>query len=637
MRTGIQLKIKTSIALLVAFMALMAVTSMITFRASTMQAFVVANEQKSLIHKLAGQTEKLTAKDSLIQNFEATTNQIDWGMNALILGDKQQGLRRSPDMKVNQTLVTIRDDWDQTCVTIADFIKAIEENDQPAIQRALPSLRKSYGALVSHFDRLTNIFEGKIKNESEDHKTSQISFLIFALALGATTFAMLNKGVIRPIQILAEKSRRIASGDSKRAIVIRTRDEINEIASSINTLFLQLTKVNSSAEPPAESRDNTRREDSASQETFKDTEMENKNNIDTLITGLEQLAEGDLTVKLSAGSNEDEDKLAKRFNKATAHLNGLLAQIDQMMKQAAQASSSIVSGAGALAAGAEKQTLRTVEIVSTVDFLNRSTDENTKHTDLITSAAQEMRKNTQGGQKIITEFHDALDSIADTLQDSTDTLSSLASLNTQISEISKAIGDISDQAATSESSLERTGKNGVATAVDDIKALANRTASLAEKTEQIVTNMKTNINSVVGNIALATLEINRGQNLVSHVENELKPGSSQANGIIDIINQVNETSERQSLTTFELKRDVEMVGDFAQEQATESHSIAQEAGALQTAIQSLQDTMLKFQIDNDALHLSAEAETRSAGSKQEDEKDEKNTAEKSDNSAETVF
>lgn len=470
--------------------------------------------------------------------------------------------------------------------------------------------------------------------------------IIVSISLGLFSSNYLSKNIksvvdkakgIKEIDIvnLARWCEQLAEGDLNIKLVsgltlleINTKDEIGELADSINQINAKIQETIGSIGKAIESIKGTVHESNdlvnaavngnlskrSDASKFHGSYKELINGLNATVDAvvlpinessqiLEKLATGDLTVRMTGEYKGDYAAIKNSINSLADSFSTALAEVSEAIQATASASNQISSSAEEMAAGAQEQASQTTEVAGAVEEMTKTILETTGS---VNSAAQESKlasDNANKGAKKNEEAKRGIDNIVETAQQTGQIISSLARKTDQIGEIAQIIDDIANQtnllALNAAIEAARAGEQGRGFAVvaDEVRKLAERTAKatkeIAETIKLIQKEAKDADNSMVeaGRSVAIGIQLNEE---VAEVLDEILDATRKSS---DMINQVAAASEEQSSAAEEISRSIESINSVTQESAQGIQQIARASEDLSRLTVNLQDLVSRFKLD----------------------------------------
>ncbi|MHB9144649.1 MAG: methyl-accepting chemotaxis protein [Symbiobacteriia bacterium] len=281
-----------------------------------------------------------------------------------------------------------------------------------------------------------------------------------------------------------------------------------------------------------------------------------------ITTAAQQMARGDLRIKdVKVRTRDEVEDLGIAFNQMTANVRNLIAEIvqaaedvaasaDQLREasgQTASASQQVAQAMGGLASGASEQSqgsVRAAQITSelkqaisqvaagaqeqsrhiqttavTADKLSRDLDDLVAIVERIRQASTQNGDSAREGLDVVNRTVGGMERIRQAVGDATGRLKELDVASNQISQITQVITDIADQtnllALNAAIEAARAGEHGKGFAVvaEEVRKLAERSASSAREITALVTGIQTGTRNVVEAMGRSNSEVESGTDL----------------------------------------------------------------------------------------------------------------------------
>ncbi len=311
--------------------------------------------------------------------------------------------------------------------------------------------------------------------------------------------------------------------------------------------------------------------------------------VEALRNGLEQLAEGNLTVSLNEAFPADYEQVRNDFNQAVdgllSAMRGVIENADLIQGEAAE----ISSAADDLSTRTERQAATLEETAAAIDELTSSVQsaaEGAAHAnDLVESA----RKNAEASGEVVREAIDAMSAIESSSQ--------------QIGKITSVIDDIAFQTnllalnAGVEAARAGDAGRGFAVVASEVRALAQRSSDAARE--------------INGLISASGAQVKRGVDLVDQAGDALKGIVESVMEISRNVSEIAVSSREQSSGLVEINAAMNQLDQVTQQNAAMFEETTAASHALTREAETLTRTMGRFQTGQGKGRPSAEVMTPS--------------------------
>lgn len=338
-----------------------------------------------------------------------------------------------------------------------------------------------------------------------------------------------------------------------------------------------------------------------------------KRSTNTMMTAMDKLAEGDLTVNITPERNDDDiAKLFGSFNNSISQINHALTQVLESVQATASAAIEISASADQLAAGTQEQSAQTSEVSAAVEQMAATISETAQNVFRTNTAAKDSGNLAQDGQIVIESTISGIGKIKDVVEHSSNTIFELGQSSTQIGEIIQVINEIADQtnllALNAAIEAARAGEQGRGFAVvaDEVRKLAERTTSATNEIVEMVTKIQKDSQNAVQSIKQGNEEVSKGMEEATKARTSMEKIVSSSDEVFEISNQVAAASEEQSLTVEEITRSIEGINTVAHESASGVSQIANAATDLSELAINVQNLIQQFELNKNHQRITSQ-------------------------------
>ncbi|MFN8453560.1 MAG: methyl-accepting chemotaxis protein [Anaerolineae bacterium] len=211
---------------------------------------------------------------------------------------------------------------------------------------------------------------------------------------------------------------------------------------------------------------------------------------------IEQVAEGDLTVRLNVNGKGDAlGILGNNLNNMVERLAEVTLQIRQAAVNIATATTEILAAASQQSAGASEQSAAIVQTSTTIDEVRTIVEQAFAKAQAVAEQAQRTRDISQAGQQAVVETVESMGQIKGQVESIADNILALSEQTQQIGEIIALVNDLASQsnllALNASVEAARAGEHGKGFAV-----VALEVRNLAEQSKQATAQVKTILNQI---------------------------------------------------------------------------------------------------------------------------------------------
>ncbi|MEX6507974.1 methyl-accepting chemotaxis protein [Jiella sp. M17.18] len=381
--------------------------------------------------------------------------------------------------------------------------------------------------------------------------TDRVEWRIAAISLAilvmiALAVTVLSRRMFSPLQNLAAAIDRLAAGDTAVAIPsVERADDIGGMARSIARLKEGAAEKERIEAEATQRRDEVEVERRQSSERQASTVREQDVVVGEISRGLEKLAAGALSYRITASFPAAYAKLKDDFNQVMASLGGTMATI-------AEAAGAIGAGTTEISTSSDDMSRRTEQQAATLEQTAAALDQ-------ITAAVRRTAESAKHAQSVVDEAKGRAETSGRIVDDAVAAMGGIETSSKQISQIVGVIDEIAFQtnllALNAGVEAARAGEagKGFAVVAQEVRGLAQRSAEAAKEIKEL--------------ISASADQVETGVELVGRTGEALKAIAEQVSQINAIVSEISSSAREQATNLGEVNTAVGQMDQVTQQNA----------------------------------------------------------------------
>ena len=444
---------------------------------------------------------------------------------------------------------------------------------------------KAYGAFAEKFKALEvamdqasdSIQQGastdaaRAEHQSAAARASMTGAIIAGVLFGFGVLLVSFTSMLNPIRQLTDDMHQLASGNLDIKLKGADRqDEVGAIGRAVRAFQeVIVTKASAEAEDAERRRAATAEADQRDQTERLERAKAQALVVGSLADGLERLAAGDVTFRLTTAFDPDYEKLRRDFNNA-------LDKLQQTLTVIAGNVSSMRAGTQEISHASDDFSRRTEQQAANLEETAAALDE-------ITATVRHTAEGAGKAREVVTTAQSDAAHSGQVVQDAIAAMSEIESSAREIGQIIGVIDEIAFQTnllalnAGVEAARAGDAGRGFAVVASEVRALAQRSADAAKDIKAL--------------ISTSTDQVTRGVKLVGESGSALARIVSQVTEINAIVVRIAASAQEQSVGLHQVNTAVNQMDQVTQQNAAmveestaASHGLAREAEALTASL-----------------------------------------------------
>lgn len=335
-----------------------------------------------------------------------------------------------------------------------------------------------------------------------------------------------------------------------------------------------------------------------------DVEKENQvqqQAIMTLLDEIGELADGNLTIKATVNDT---------FTGAIADsINFTIAELRRVIQNVVAASNRVGEGADAsnnisaqLASAAREQFDRLAKSGESIVKMSLNMDDIAQETGDAAAASKKSLSVSREGLYIVEQTIERMNTIRDTIQETSKKIKLLGESSTAIGEVTGLIRDITKQinilalnAAIQAASAGEAGR-GFAVVAGEVQRLALSSADAAKRIDDLVLTIQEDAKEAVNSMEQSTREVVEGAKLTDKAGDALKEIEGSVTGLAKAIEGVTIKIESESETASNLSLDMRLLQEYTEKTVDETKRGADSVGLVKGIADELKESVSNFKV-----------------------------------------
>ena len=416
---------------------------------------------------------------------------------------------------------------------------------------------------------------------------SQWALLFVGLLLAGLIAFFSARLIATPIQKLTGGMRQLAAGNFDIVLPgVGRKDEIGDIAGAVDEFKKRLAeKMRLEAEKEAE----IARREQAEREERAQREAEQARMVAEVVAelghGLENLARGNLTYRVSKEFTAEYKKIQKDFNAAIEQLQDTVQRIASSSMEISNAAAEIATATTDLSQRTEEQAASLEETSASMEEIAATVKQNAENAQRANELTRETCDVAGRGEAVVAEAVTAMAQI----EESSRRISDIISV---IDEIARQTNLLALNAAVEAARAGEAGR-GFAVVASEVRSLAQRSSQAAKDIKDLIVN--------------SSGQVDLGVQLVNRAGDSLKEILQSIRAVADIVADIANASTEQAAGIDQINKALAQMDEVTQQNSALVEENAATAKTLEDQSNALDGRVAVFQLDGAGQSMAAVA------------------------------
>jgi twitching motility protein PilJ len=327
----------------------------------------------------------------------------------------------------------------------------------------------------------------------------------------------------------------------------------------------------------------------------------NQQAIMRLLDEMSNLAEGDLTVQATV-SEDITGAIADSVNYAVEALRKLVMTINQSAIQLDGAARQTQALASHLARASNAQSKQVGAATESIGAVASSIEEVSGNAERAADVARHSVDVAHKGGDAVRRTIDGMNTIRETIQDTSKRIKRLGESSQEISNIVELISDIAEQTnilalnASIQASMAGEAGRGFAVVADEVQRLAERAANATKQIEVLVRTIQTDTNEAVVSMERSTTDVVGGALLAENAGAALLEIEQVSNQIASLVQNISASARGQSSASQNIARNMQVLREISAQSADSTSATSQSIAKLADLAAALRKSISGFRL-----------------------------------------
>ena len=324
--------------------------------------------------------------------------------------------------------------------------------------------------------------------------------------------------------------------------------------------------------------------------------------LDHLVSGLRNIAkgEGDLTQRLPVRGKDEIGEAAAAFNDMMSKISALVREVSQSARQVSSAARDLAGNAGQVANGSRRQNDTSASATSSVEEMVSAIASIATSTEAVHEQSRESLRRSQEGNASLNQLIGEVGAVESTVREVADSVQRFVDSTVAINKMTREVKDIADQtnllALNAAIEAARAGEQGRGFAVvaDEVRKLAEKSASSASEIDAITRTLSQQSNAVQESVQNGLAHLASSQESMGVVAKVLGEASGSVTRVGEGLDAIANATEEQRRVSGQVAGSIESIAGMARDNTAAIEQTTAAAQELERLAANLQDLVGRF-------------------------------------------
>lgn len=315
-----------------------------------------------------------------------------------------------------------------------------------------------------------------------------------------------------------------------------------------------------------------------------------------------QFAKGDLSDQARLPGQDELAQVGRSFNQMAAEFSRLIGEIRRSAEEVARAAQNTAGNSAAVAENSNRQTTLSQDTALAAQEMAAAIARVGDHIAQMVAAADLASQRASHGQTVVNDATQGIQAISRTVLETSQVVSNLGRQSEEIGRVVSVIKDIADQtnllALNAAIEAARAGEQGRGFAVvaDEVRKLAERTATATNEISATIQNIQQETARAVAAMEQGSQEVSQGVNMAQQVGQAIGAINEAVTSLSAMIHDIDRIRTEQEIASRSIAGRVEEIHGMAGANRTVSENSAHAARELTNLAERLRESVSRFKL-----------------------------------------